>query len=152
MSFGDMIKLKMRGSMFECSPSVIHLNLRCKWVCSDVKSCYRKHSCQIKQIMTNMLLQPIKRQQPFDLVCADYLSLPRGKGGWKTVLLTIDMFSDFVWAPKLRSNGSGKASIEGLNDIVQNYNSPETYMADGGSHFKNEEVTVYCEVHNIQTT
>jgi hypothetical protein len=26
-------------------------NWICKWVCSDVESCYWKHSCQIKQIM-----------------------------------------------------------------------------------------------------
>ena len=45
----------------------------------------------------NTLLQPIRRRMPFDLVSANYLTLLKGKGGYKTVLLIIDTYSPFVW-------------------------------------------------------
>ena len=44
----------------------------------------------------NSLLQPIRHTRPFALVAGDYLSLPVGKGGFKTVGLYIDMYSGFV--------------------------------------------------------
>src|SRR6266481_1518051 len=65
----------------------------------------------------NSLLQPIRRHEPFDLVSADYLSLPMGKGGFKTVLLVTDTFSNFVWVYKLKSAGTGKTTLMGLQDL-----------------------------------
>ena len=38
----------------------------------------------------NALLQPVCRRQPFDLIAGDYVSLPKGKGGYKTLGVYID--------------------------------------------------------------
>ncbi len=65
----------------------------------------------------NSLLQLIKCREPFDLLCADYLSLPKGKGGFKMVLLITDTFSNFVWAYTLKSAGTGKTTLAGLRDL-----------------------------------
>ena len=62
----------------------------------------------------NTLLQPIQRQMPFDLVSADYLTLPKGKGGYKTVLLIIDTYSSFIWGYKLKTAGTRKMMLDGL--------------------------------------
>ncbi len=97
----------------------------------------------------NSLLQPIKRWEPFDLISADYLSLPRGKGGYKTVLLVTDTFSTFVWAYKLKSAGTGKSMLTGLQDLCLHYRKPDAFMTDGGSHFNNEEVNKFCEENTI---
>ena len=51
---------------------------------------------------------------PFDLISADYLTLPKGKGGYKTVLLIIDTYSSFVWGYKLKTAGTGKTMLDGL--------------------------------------
>ena len=56
----------------------------------------------------NSLLRPSNHQEPFNLISADYLTLLKGKGGFKMVLLITDMFSTFVWAYKLKSTGTGK--------------------------------------------
>src|SRR5215472_9317747 len=98
----------------------------------------------------NSLLQPIKRREPFDLICADYLSLPKGRNGWKTVLLMIDTFSNFIWAYKLKTAGTGKSTVDGLKDICAKNRKPDAFMADGGSHFRNEEVSKFCEARGIQ--
>src|SRR6266481_9401180 len=99
---------------------------------------------------TNALLQPIKRCQPFDLVSADYLTLPKGKGGYKTVLLITDTFSTFVWAYRLKSAGTGKTTLDSLQNLSVHYQKPNTLMTDGGSHFNNEEVQAYCEAQDIR--
>src|SRR6266481_5769705 len=86
---------------------------------------------------------------PFDLISADYLTLPNGKGGYKMVLLMIDTFSNFIWAYKLKLAGTGKTTLDGLRNLVLHYWKPDTIMTDGGSHFDNEEVQGYCEVQDI---
>jgi RNase H-like domain found in reverse transcriptase/Reverse transcriptase (RNA-dependent DNA polymerase)/Integrase zinc binding domain len=40
----------------------------------------------------NHLLQPIRRSQPFALVCSNYISLPKGYGGFPEVGLYIDVY------------------------------------------------------------
>src|SRR6266481_8134430 len=86
---------------------------------------------------------------PFDLISTDYLTLLKGKGGYKTVLLMIDTFSNFIWAYRLKSAGTGKMTLDGLRNLVLHYWKPDTIMTDGGSHFNNEEVQGCCEVQDI---
>src|SRR6266481_5323884 len=88
----------------------------------------------------NSLLQPIKWREPFDLLCADYLSLPKGKGGSKTVLLFTDMFSGFVWAYVLKTAGTGKTTLARLCDLCLRCCIPEVLMTDGRPNLDNEEV------------
>lgn len=97
----------------------------------------------------NSLLQPIRRTQPFALVAGDYLSLPLGKGGFKTVGLYIDTFTNFVWATKLKTAGTGKTTTDSLGRICTNYSVPNTFMADGGSHFDCDAVDDFCKDNNI---
>src|SRR6266481_4822814 len=98
----------------------------------------------------NSLLQPIRCREPFDLISVDYLSLPMGKGGFKTVLLITDTFSNFTWAYKLKSAGTGKTTLTGLNDLCLHYWQPDTFMTDGGAHFNNSEVNEYCRLQGIE--
>ena len=71
-------------------------------------------------------------------------------GRFKTVLLITDMFSTFVWAYKLKSAGTGKSTLAGLHDLCLHYRKPDTFMTDGGTHFDNEEVNMYCEEKEIK--
>src|SRR6266481_5883135 len=98
----------------------------------------------------NSLLQLIKHCKPFDLLCADYLSLPKGKGGFKTVLLITDTFSNFIWAYTLKSTGTGKTTLAGLHDLCLRFCRPEGFMTDGGSHFDNEDMNTFCSTHGIE--
>ena len=98
----------------------------------------------------NSLLWPIKHREPFDLICADYLSLPMGKGGFKTILLLIDTFSNFIWAYKLKSTGTGKTMLSTLMDLYRRYWRPDAFMTDGGLHFNNAEVNEYCRQQGIE--
>ena len=96
------------------------------------------------------LMYPITRRHPFELLVADYLSLPKGKGGYHTVLLILDTYSRFTWGFKLRTNGTAKTTLDGLKMITHTFRPPETLMTDGGSHFNNGDVHAWCKAQDTK--
>ena len=91
------------------------------------------------------LLQPITRRHPFELLVGDYLSMPPGKGGYHTIGLYLDTFTQHVWGYKFKTAGTGKTTIKSLEDIYGGFAPAEVFMSDGGKHFKNNEVRQCCE-------
>lgn len=86
------------------------------------------------------LLDPIMRRHLFELLVADYLSLLKGKGGYNTVLLILDTFSQYIWGYKLKTHRMAQTTIEGLKSVRQMFRVPETFMTDGGMHFNNGDI------------
>jgi len=82
---------------------------------------------------------------PFELLVGNYLSLPVGKGGYHTAGIYLDMCSQHVWGYKFKTQGTTTTTNHSLDDIFHNFAPPETFMADGGKHFKNKEVAENCE-------
>ena len=91
------------------------------------------------------LLQPITRRHPFELIVGDYLSMPPGKGGFHTIGLYLDTFTQHVWGFKFKTAGTGKTTVKSLDDIYGSFAPAEVFMYDGGKHFKNNEVQQCCE-------
>jgi hypothetical protein len=63
------------------------------------------------------LLQLITRQHPFKLLVGNYLSMPLGKGGFHTVGLYLDTFTQHIWGYKFKTAGTGKTTVKSLEDI-----------------------------------
>lgn len=97
------------------------------------------------------LLEPITRRHPFELLVGDYLSMPIGKGGYHTIGLYLDTYSQHVWAFKYKSAGTAKTTVGALSRIFQDFVAPETFMTDGGKHFNNNEVRAICEKWGTST-
>lgn len=112
-----------------------------------VSSCARCRNFGPK--LMNALLAPITRARPFDLLCADYLSLPVGTGGYKTVLLIIDVYSRFTFAFMTRGAGTGAFTVECLQKVSDMIMSPIAFMSDNGSHFDCKEVDDWAKQNNI---
>ena len=91
------------------------------------------------------LLQPITRRHPFELLVGDYLSMPPGKGGYHTVGLYLDTFTQHVWGYKFKTAGMGKTTVKSLDNIYGSFAPAEVFMSDGEKHFKNNEVQQCCE-------
>ena len=91
------------------------------------------------------LLQPITRRHPFELLVGDYLSMPTGKGGYHTIGLYLDTFTQHVWGFKFKTAGTGKTTVKSLEDIYGGFAPAEVFMSDGGKHFNNNEVRQCCE-------
>jgi transposase InsO family protein len=82
---------------------------------------------------------------PFELLVGDYLSLPTGKGGYHTVGLYLDTFTQHIWGFKFKMAGTGKTTVKLLEEIYSGFVLAEVFMSDGGKHFKNNEVQQCCE-------
>lgn len=54
------------------------------------------------------LFQPITRRHPMELVVADYLAVPKGKGGNIEISLFIDLYSQYLWASSTSHTGRRK--------------------------------------------
>ena len=94
------------------------------------------------------LLEPITRRHPWELMVGDYMSMPVGKGGFHTIGLFMDVYSQKIFGFKFTTYGSTATTISSLNRIRQMYRMPEVFMADGGSHFAGTAVGEWCLGHN----
>ena len=97
------------------------------------------------------LLNPITRRHPLELLVGDYLSLPTGKGGYHTVGLYLDTFSQHVFGYRYKTAGSAKTTTDSLNKTFQAFAPWETFMTDGGKHFDNKEVRELCDKWGTKT-
>ena len=136
----DLIKLKLLDSIW--LPGLDQTIIKVLQQCGHCKNFGPMH--------LHALLHPITHQHPFELLVADYLSLPKGKGGFHTVLLVMDVFSRYIWGYKLKHHGTGKATVDALQSIAHTFQAPETLMTDGGSHFNNGEVKGWCVVNSME--
>jgi hypothetical protein len=91
------------------------------------------------------LLEPITRRHPFELMTADTLSMPKGKGGFTKLGLWMDVYAQRVWATKLKTSATGKSSRKSYSDICDLFTASETLMTDGGPEFDNAELRAECE-------
>jgi hypothetical protein len=97
------------------------------------------------------LLDPITRRHPLELLVGDYLSLPTGKGGFHTVGLYLDTFSQHVFGYRYKTAGSAKTTTDSLNKIFNTFAPWETFMSDGGKHFDNNDVRELCRKWGTKT-
>jgi hypothetical protein len=90
------------------------------------------------------LLEPITRRHPFELMAADTLSMPKGKGGFTKLGLWMDVYAQRVWVTKLKTAATGKSSQKSYGNICDLFTASEALMTDGGPEFDNEELRAEC--------
>ena len=91
------------------------------------------------------LLEPITRRHPFELMAADTLSMPKGKGGFTKLGIWMDVYAQRVWVTKLKAAATRKSSRKSYGDICDLFTASETLMTDGGPEFDNAELRTECE-------
>ena len=96
------------------------------------------------------LLEPITRRHPFELMVADTLSLPKGKGGFTKLGLWMDVYSQRLWVTKLKTAATAKTSKKSYGDICDLFTASETLMTDGGPEFDNNELGEACSARGTK--
>ena len=96
------------------------------------------------------LLEPITRRHPWELLVGDYLSISKGKGGFNNLGVYLDVCLQHVSAFKYKKAGTALTTIAALRHIGNTYTDPETFMANGGSHFNNHLVREFCKERGIK--
>ena len=71
-----------------------------------IKNCHR---CLRRKVPTNQRapLIPIKTPYPLEVVCMDFLTLERSKGGYHHILVITNHFSRFAFAVPTKDNSRG---------------------------------------------
>jgi hypothetical protein len=98
----------------------------------------------------NALLQPITWWHPFKLLVGNYLSMLPDKGGYHTITVYLNTFSQHMWAFKYKTAGTVKTTVKALSTITNNFIAPETFMTDGGMHFDNNLVWEFCNMNQCK--
>ena len=78
------------------------------------------------------------------------MSLPKGKGSFKTLGVYIDTCSNFIWVSKIKTAGTQFTTLNLLKRICLDYTTPRAFMTDSGSHFKNGAVDEFYTDNNVQ--
>jgi hypothetical protein len=133
----DLIKIALLDRI--CSPRLDKSIMAAIVECGRCKGFSGQH--------LTALLEPITRRHPWELMVGDYLSMPVRRGGFHTIGLFMDVYSQKVFGFKFTSYGTTATTIASLNRIRQLYRMPEVFMADGGSHFAGHAVGDWCNEH-----
>ena len=97
------------------------------------------------------LLDPITQRHPFKLLVSNYLSLPKGFGGYHTVGLYLSMYSQHVWGVKFKTTSNGKTMKDTLRKIFHKFTPAEVFMTECGPHFNNKAVCDLCAEWGTET-
>ena len=104
----------------------------------------RGHCKNFGSTHIHSLLEPITRRHPFELLVGNYLTMPIGCGGFKTIGVYLDTFSQHVWVQAFKMTASSKTTIATLKRIFHEFLPSEVFMSDGGTHFNSGPVWEFC--------
>ena len=128
---------------------------RCWWpgMWSDVerkiKQCDR---CIRRKSNTNVQapLVNITTSTPLELVCIDFLTLERSKGGFENVLVMTDHFTRYALAVPTKDQ-SAKTTAEAIyNNLIVHYGVPGKIHSDQGANFDGKLINQLCRVMGIK--
>ncbi|XP_052224106.1 uncharacterized protein LOC127839760 [Dreissena polymorpha] len=91
-------------------------------------------------------LVPIFTSAPMDMICVDYLSLERSKGGFEHILVVTDHFTRYAQAYPT-TNQTAKTTARVLFEkFIVNYGFPERIHSDKGAKFMSSLMTELCRL------
>jgi transposase InsO family protein len=88
----------------------------------------------------------IETTQPLELVCIDYLTLEKCKGGFENILVITDHFTRYAQAIPTR-NQTAKTTAEILfNNFINHYGIPQRIHSDQGANFESNLMKELCNL------
>jgi hypothetical protein len=96
------------------------------------------------------LLEPITRCHPFELLVGDTMSMPKEKRGFTKIRLYVDVYSQHIWADKIKTSATAATTCKTFNNICTTFTAPEAFMVDGGHEFDNDAVCEACTTRNVE--
>ena len=113
------------------------------WISHCQKCIKRKKEPSIAPLVN------IQTTQPLELVCIDYLSLEKSKGGYENILVITDHFTRYAQAIPTR-NQTAKTTAETLfNYFIVNYGIPQRIHSDQGANFESNLIKELCNLTGI---
>ena len=110
-------------------------------------SCIRRKKAPGKAALVN-----ITSTTPMELVCIDYLSLERSKGGFKNILVITDHFSRYAQAIPTRNQTATTTAKALYENFFLHYGFPAKLHSDKGANFESKVIKKLCGIAGVLKT
>ncbi|MCW4344300.1 MAG: RNase H-like domain-containing protein, partial [Candidatus Thiodiazotropha endolucinida] len=111
-------------------------------------SCIRRKTAPVKAAE----LVNITSTAPMELICIDYLSLERSKGGYEKVLVITDHFTRYAQAIPTRNETAQTTAKALYENFFIHYGFPSKIHSDKGASFESKTIRKLCEIAGIKKT
>ena len=92
----------------------------------------------------------ITSSAPMELVCIDYLSLERSKGGYENILVITDHFSRYAQAIPTRNQTAQTTAKVLFENFFLHYGFPAILHSDKGANFESKVIRKLCEITGMK--
>ena len=117
--------------------------------------CEQCERCCLRKTPTTNVRAPlvsIHTSAPMELVCIDYLSLEKSKGGIENVLIVTDQFSRYAQAYPTKDQKAGTVARVLWRNFFCRFGFPAKLHADQGRNFESAIVKELCKCTGIVKT
>ncbi|MCM8885689.1 MAG: DDE-type integrase/transposase/recombinase, partial [Candidatus Thiodiazotropha sp.] len=92
----------------------------------------------------------ISSTSPMELVCLDYLSLERSKGGFENVLVITDHFSRYSQAIPTRNQTAKTTARVLFDNYIVHYGFPARIHSDQAQNFESKLIKELCQIAKVE--
>ena len=118
---------------------------------NQIKQCGRCIRRKISPIKAAELVS-ITSAAPMELVCIDYLSLERSKGGNENILVITDHFSRYAQAIPTRNQTATTTARVLFDNFFVHYGFPAKLHSDKGANFESMVIKKLCNITGTRKT
>lgn len=111
-----------------------------------VRSCVQCQKYKVEQRKPPGKMLTRKAQEPFDILCADFVGpLPRSKQGNTVLLVFFNLFSKWVELVPLQKATTPHLDKALRERIFSRFGTPRTFVCDNGTQFTSRSFTAFCK-------
>ena len=112
-----------------------------------VKVCQR--CLRSKRAAATATLVPIETTTPLEVVCIDFLSLEKSKGGYENILVITDHFSRYAQAFPTRNQTAKTTARVLFENFIVHYGFPARIHSDQGANFESTLIQELCDLAGV---
>jgi transposase InsO family protein len=117
------------------------------WIENRVQRCER--CIKRKKYPVTAPLVNFKASAPMEILCIDFLSLERSKGGLEHILVCTDVFTRYAQAYPTRNQTAKTTARVLFEQFISHYGFPSRIHSDQGANFESSLIKELCELAGV---